>query len=245
MNLPSLEPGKSALVTGDYGTGKTTFIAAWAQSIGRGAFWAAPPRSGAKPDYADFAVVVHTATEMEAAARKAPFVVWPSPPSSAGREALLSAYNDFCRIAMRFHKAVVVTDEFQRITADSKRLSDLPPACQDLVELGHKKPNQLAKVWAAHRLAQIPLTFGAGAYRVSTRPFPGDERALEPAFGREAVQRMKSFGIGDFAFWSAEQGAVLPCRLEPRKAMATPRGPSGPSLDQPPSPPVEGDGIGQ
>ena len=159
---------------------------------------------------------------MERALTKHPFVVWPSPPSSAGMEKVRSDFNDFCGVTMQLRECAAVFDELQRILGDSKRLADAPPAFQDVVELGHKDPGNLAKLYAAHRLAQIPLTLGAGAYRVSTRPFPGDDDALVPFFGKEGVARMKRFQVGDFAFWSAESGAVLPCRLR----LADPQRPS-------------------
>lgn len=218
MNLPALKPKSSALVTGDYSTGKTTIVKTWIHSIGRGVIWAAPEQKGARVEYSDIAVVVHSVADMERAARKAAFVVMPSPPSSAGQDAIREAYDEFCQFALTLRNAAAVSDEFQRLTQDNKRLSDLPRACQDLAELGHKEPSNLAKVWVAHRLAQIPLVFGAGAYRLSTRPFPGDEASLEPFFGKEGVARMKRFQQGDFAFWSADTGARLPLRLaHPRK----------------------------
>lgn len=212
--IPALKPKMSALVSGDYGTGKTTIIKAWSRSLGKGAFWGAPQQKGAPPEYSDMAVVVHSAREMEKAAAKAAFVVWPSPPSSVGMEAMREAFNDFCRIAMTFQDAVIGCDEIQRLLGDSKRLVDAPPAFQDLVELGHKEPNRLAKLYGAHRLAQIPLALGAGAARISTRPFPGDEGGLEPFFGRDGTARMRQFRVGDFAYWSRETGALLPLRLD-------------------------------
>ena len=244
--IPPLRPRDIALVTGDYGTGKSTLIGAWVQSLGRGVLWAAPQRLGQQPDYASFAAVVHSRLAMERACREHSFVVWPSPPSSAGAEVVRSAFNDFCEVSMQLRHAVVVCDEVQRILGDSKRLIDAPPAFQDLVELGHKAPGELAKVFCAHRLAQIPLNLGAGAYRVSTRPFPGDEGALEPFFAKDGVQRMKRFGVGDFAFWSAELGPIMPCRLTlgsaPRAPPAAPPagpedpgghgGPAGPSVQE-------------
>jgi hypothetical protein len=208
----SLRPAQTALVSGDYGQGKTTFVKGWAQSVGKGCFWAAPSRQGAPCDFSDIARVVHSATEMERAAREYPYVVWPSPPSSAGEEAQRQAFNDFCRIANRFRDAVVVCDEIQRILK-TKFLKDCPPAFQDLVELGHKPPARLAKVFVAHRQAQVPLVLGGGASRVSFRPFPGDEDSLMPFFGRENIERMTRFGIGEFAYWSQSTGPVLPCRL--------------------------------
>lgn len=213
MTVPPLRPRSIALVTGDYGTGKSTFIGEWVKSLGRGVLWAAPQRMGQPVDYSSFAVVVRNRLDMERACRSAPFVVWPSPPSSAGAEKVRSDFNDFCSVAMMLQDAAFVGDELQRILGDSKRLADAPPAFQDVVELGHKEPGRLAKVFCAHRLAQIPLVLGAGAYRVSTRPFPGDEGALEPFFGKEGVQRMKRFEVGDFAFWSADRGAIMPCKL--------------------------------
>lgn len=218
-----LAPGQTALVTGDYGTGKTTFVKWWTQTVGRGCYWSAPTRQGALPDYADVTRVVRSAPEMERAGRDAAFVVWPSPPSSVGQEARLDAFDDYCRVAMKLSRAVVVCDEVQNILP-SKFLKDCPPAFQDLVELGHKTPGLLAKVFVAHRLAQIPLVLGGGAYRISFRPFPGDEDALIPFFGKEGVERMKRFGKGEFAFWSQETGAVLPLKL--RLAGAT-RGHAG------------------
>jgi hypothetical protein len=206
-----LHPGQVALVTGDYGMGKSTFVKAWAQSIGRGAFWSAPTRQGAPADFSDVARVVHSAREMEKAAREAPFVVWPSPPLSHG-EARLQAFDAFCRTSMSFREAVIVCDELQNLLP-SKFLRDAPAGFQDLVELGHKPPGRLAKVFVAHRLAQIPLNLGGGAYRISFRPFPGDDDALVPFFGKDGVERMKRFGIGEFAFWSQATGAVLPCKL--------------------------------
>lgn len=214
IRLPSLKPTDIGLVTGDYRTGKSTFIKAWAQSLGRAAFWGAASKPGAPVEYSDIAVVVRSAREMEAAARKAPYVVWPSPPQSAGMEAVKAAFNDFCRVANRFRDALVVCDELQRITEDKKQLTNMPPAFLDLVESGHKPPNNLAKIFVAHRLAQIPLNLGAGAYRVSTRCFPGDERALEPVFGRDNTRRIRHFEQGEFAFWSADTGPILPCRLD-------------------------------
>lgn len=210
--MKPLQPGDIALVSGDYGQGKSTFIQAWAMSLGRGVFWAAPTRHGAPPDYADVARVVHTAGEMERACKKSPFVVWPAPPLSLGHDNRMEAFNDFCRVALRLREAVVVCDELQSLLV-SKRLIDAPPAFRDLVELGHKAPGRLAKVFCAHRLAQIPLNLGAGAYRVSFRPFPGDEDALKPFFGADGLEKMKRFGVGDFAFWSHDSGARLPCRL--------------------------------
>lgn len=211
--IPALKPRDIGLVTGDYGTGKTTLVGEWVKSLGRGVLWSGPRRMGRPPDYSAFAVVVHSRREMEAAIRKAPFVVWPSPPTSAGMARVLAEFNDFNSVAMQLQNCAVVWDEFQRITQDSKRLSDLPPAAQDVAELGHKEPGNLAKLYVAHRLAQIPLNFGAGAYRVATRPFPGDERSLEPFFGHDGVRRMARFEVGDFAFWSAKTGPLLPLRL--------------------------------
>lgn len=106
-----LAPGQTALVTGDYGTGKTTFVKWWTQTVGRGCYWSAPTRPGAPPDYADVARVVRSAPEMERAAKDAAFVVWPSPPSSIGQEARLDAFNEYCRVAMKLARAVVVCDE--------------------------------------------------------------------------------------------------------------------------------------
>jgi hypothetical protein len=207
-----LKPADIALVTGDYGMGKTTFVKAWAYNFGKGVFWSAPTRQGAPPDYADIARVVHNAADMERACRECPFVVWPSPPLSEGQDARLDAFNEFCRIAMRLREAVVVCDELQSLLP-TKFLKDAPPAFRDLVELGHKAPGRLAKVFVAHRLAQIPLVLGGGAYRVSFRPFPGDEATLEPFFGKDGVEKMKRFGVGTFAFWSQATGAQLPLRF--------------------------------
>lgn len=207
-----LKPSDIALVTGDYGQGKTTFVKHWAYAMGRGCFWSAPSRQGAPPDYSDVALVVHSAAEMEKRAGEYPFVTWPSPPLSAGVDVRLQAFNDFCRIAMRFQEAVVVCDELQNLLP-SKFLKDAPPAFQDLVELGHKAPGRLAKVFVAHRLAQIPLVLGGGAYRISFRPFPGDDDALAPFFGKDGLEAMKRFGVGTFAFWSQASGAKWPCRL--------------------------------
>jgi hypothetical protein len=208
-----LKPGDSAFVSGDYGFGKTTIIKAAGKAVGRAAFWAAPQQAGAPAEYSDIAVVVHSVAEMEKACRRSAFVVWPSPPSSVGLDAMREAFNDFCRTAMRLRGALVGLDEIQRLLGDSKRLVDAPPAFQDLVELGHKEPNRLIKVYGGHRQAQIPLALAGGAHRVSVRPFPGDEDALTPFFGRECVAAMKSFQRGDFAWWSQEHGAVWPCRL--------------------------------
>ncbi len=210
-----LKPGEIALITGDYGQGKTTFVKQWAFNFGKAVFWSAPTRQGAPADYSDIARVVRTASEMEKACKECPFVVWPSPPLSEGNEARLAAFNDFCRIAMRLREAVVVCDELQSLLP-SKFLKDCPPAFQDLVELGHKPPGRLAKLFVAHRLAQIPLVLGGGAYRISFRPFPGDDDALTPFFGRDGVERMKRFGVGTFAFWSQKTGAVLPLRFKGR-----------------------------
>lgn len=206
-----LKPGDIALVTGDYGMGKTTFVKAWAFNFGRAVFWSAPTRQGAPPDYADIARVVRSASEMERACRECPFVVWPSPPLSEGQEARLTAFNDFCRVAMKLQKALVVCDEMQSLLP-TKFLKDAPPAFRDLVELGHKAPGKLCKVFVAHRLAQIPLVLGGGAYRVSFRPFPGDDDALVPFFGRDGIEKMKRFGVGTFALWSQQNGAQLPLR---------------------------------
>lgn len=209
----ALAPGQIALVTGDYGMGKTTFVKHWALSVGRGCFWAAPSRQGAPADYSDIARVVHSAADMERGARESPFVVWPAPPSSSGEENRRNAFNDFCHVAMKAREAVIVCDELQSILS-TKFLKDCPPAFQDLVELGHKPPGKLAKVFVAHRLAQIPLVLGGGAYRISFRPFPGDEEALTPFFGKEGVERMKRMGVGEFAFWSQMTGPILPCKLQ-------------------------------
>jgi hypothetical protein len=207
-----LHPGEIALITGDYGMGKTTFVKAWAKSMGKGCFWSAPSRQGAPPDFSDIARVVHSAREMEEAMKTHNYVVWPSPPLSAGVEERLKAFDDFCRLAMRLKEAVVVCDELQNLLP-SKFLKDAPPGFQDLVELGHKAPGRLAKVFVAHRLAQIPLNLGGGAYRVSFRPFPGDDDALQPFFGKDGLAAMKRFGVGTFAYWSQMTGAKYPCRL--------------------------------
>jgi hypothetical protein len=211
--MERLKPGDIALITGDYGQGKTTFVKAWAYSFGRGVFWSAPTRQGAPADYSDIARVVRSAAEMEKACRECPFVVWPSPPLSQGNEERLAAFNDFCRIAMKLREAVVVCDELQSLLP-TKFLKDCPPAFQDLVELGHKPPGRLVKLFVAHRLAQIPLVLGGGAYRISFRPFPGDDDALTPFFGKDGVERMKRFGVGTFAFWSQHSGAKLPLRFK-------------------------------
>lgn len=218
-----LKPGDIALVTGDYGQGKTTFVKAWAYSYGKGVFWSAPTRLGAPADYSDIARVVRTAGEMEKACRECPFVVWPSPPLSEGQEERLAAFNEFCRVAMRLRQCVVVCDEIQSLLP-SKFLKDCPPAFRDLVELGHKPPGRLAKVFVAHRLAQIPLVLGGGAYRISFRPFPGDDDALVPFFGRDGVEKMKRFGVGTFAAWSQASGARLPLTFKgPASPRSTPR----------------------
>ena len=217
-----LKPGDSALVSGDYKFGKTTIIKAAGLAVGRAAFWAAPTRPGAPAAYSDIATVVHSVAEMEQACRRSAFVVWPSPPSSVGIEAMRAAFNDFCRTANRLHNALIGLDEIQRLLGDSKRLVDAPPAFQDLVEYGHKEPNNLIKVYGAHRQAQIPLSLAGGAHRVSVRPFPGDEDALAPFFGRDCVQAMKGFQRGDFAWWSQEHGAVWPCRVNLGRSPASP-----------------------
>jgi hypothetical protein len=207
-----LRPGDIGLVTGDYGMGKTTAVERIAYSYGKAVFWSAPARMGAPPDYARIARVVHTASEMEKACRECPFVVWPAPPSSAGEEARLEAFNEFCRVSMRLKEALVVCDELQSLLP-SKFLKDAPPSFRDLVELGHKPPGRLAKLFVAHRLAQIPLVLGGGAYRISFRPFPGDDDALVPFFGKQGVEKMKRFPVGTFALWSQKTGARLPLRF--------------------------------
>lgn len=223
MNIPSLRPGDIALVTGDYRQGKSTFVKAWAMSLGRGAFWAAPVTPGGQVEFSDVAVVVRSAREMELAAKKAAFVVWPAPPLSAGQEERLAQFNEFCRVALTFKEAVIVCDEIQNLL-DSKFLKDAPPAFRDLVETGHKKPRSLAKVFCAHRLAQIPLNLGGGAYRVAFRPYPGDEAALQPFYGKQGLQALRRFGVGEFGFWSQAAGAVYPCKLNLGHS-----GPGGPS----------------
>jgi hypothetical protein len=212
-SLVHLDPGQSALLSGDYGTGKSTLGKAILLSVGRGVVWAAPAKPGHPPEFSDIATVVHSASEMEQACRSSAFVVWPSPPSSAGQEVVEQAFSDFCRVAMRLNGGVVFFDEIQRVI-QTKRLQDAPAAFQDVVELAHKPPEQLRKVYAAHRQAQIPLTLGGGAVRISTRPFPGDERQLRDFYGREGLEQMKSFEVGDFAYWSQDTGALMPCRLD-------------------------------
>lgn len=249
MTVPPLRPRNIATMTGDYTTGKSTILGAWVQSIGAGVLWAAPPRMGAKPDFSSFAAVVHNKLDMERACREHSYVVWPSPPSSHGVERIKEAFNDFNEIAMRLQNCVVVWDELQRITEEKKGLYQLPPRALDVVELGHKDPGNLAKVFCAHRAAQIPNALTAGAYRLSTRPFPGDEEHLEPFFGREGVRRMKRFGVGDFAFYSAETGPVLPCRLADRppraQPQAQPQGETEPGLLPPSTPTPQQEGHGQ
>jgi hypothetical protein len=183
-----------------------------AYNYGRAVFWSAPSRLGAPPDFARIARVVHTAADMEKACRECPFVVWPSPPLSQGEDARLEAFNEFCRVSMRLREALVVCDELQSLLP-SKFLRDAPPHFRDLVELGHKAPGRLAKVFVAHRLAQIPLVLGGGAYRISFKPFPGDDDALAPFFGRDGVERMKRFPRGTFALWSQRTGPRLPVRF--------------------------------
>lgn len=211
--LLHLEPGQSALLSGDYRTGKSTIGKAMLLSIGRGVVWAAPPKPGHRPEFADIGTVVHSAGEMEEACRSSAFVVWPSPPSSAGEETIRQAFNDFCRVVMRLNGGAVLFDEIQRVV-QTKRLQDTPPAFRDVVELAHKEPEKVRKIYAAHRQAQIPLTLGGGAIRISTRPFPGDERQLQKFFGREGYERMQAFEQGDFALWSGEEGVVMPLRLD-------------------------------
>jgi hypothetical protein len=208
-----LRPGEIGLITGDYGMGKTTAVERIAYSYGRAVFWSAPSRQGAPPDYSRIARVVHTAADMEKACRECPFVVWPSPPLSEGQEERLEAFNEFCRVAMRLKEALVVCDELQSLLP-SKFLKDAPPAFRDLVELGHKPPGRLAKLFVAHRLAQIPLVLGGGAYRISFKPFPGDDDALIPFFGRDGVEKMKRFEVGTFALWSQRTGPRLPVRFK-------------------------------
>jgi hypothetical protein len=212
--VPPLAPGKSALVSGDYKFGKSTFVKAWCLSLGRGAIWAASPVPGRPVEYSDIAVVVRSAREFEVAAKKAAFVVWPCPPSSVGEEERLRQFDEFSRCALNLRKAVVVYDELQNILGNSKRLVDAPLHFRDMVETGHKDGRDLAKVYVAHRQAQIPLALAGGAYRVAFKPFPGDERAIDEVFGRGTYDRMRAeFKVGDFAFWSQDTGPVLPCRL--------------------------------
>lgn len=214
MGVPALQPGKSALVSGDYKFGKSTFVKAWILSLGRGAIWAATPVPGKPVEYSDIAVVVRSAYEMEQAAKTAAFVVWPCPPSSAGEDERRRQFDEFSRVALTFRKAVVVYDEIQNVLGNSKRLIDAPPHFRDMVETGHKDGRDLAKVYVAHRQAQIPLALAGGAYRVAFKPFPGDERAIDEVFGPGTYELMReTFQVGDFAFWSQETGPVLPCRL--------------------------------
>ena len=234
--LPALPPGSSTFIGGGYGTGKTSLTKSLIRTVGGGIIWGAPEQDGARVEYSDMAAVAHDLRSLERAAARSPYVVWPSPPRSAGQDAIREAYNEWCGFAMTLRRKAAVTDEFQRLTEDNKRLSDLPPNAQDLAELGHKEPSQLAKVWIAHRLAQIPLVFGDGAIRISTRPFPGDEDALLPFFGKDGVARMKRFrspreiGGIEFAYWSADTGPILPCLLRPTKGAQ--RGPgTGPAVN--------------
>jgi hypothetical protein len=229
MRVPALKPGKSALVSGDYGFGKSTLVKAWSISMGHGAFWAATPVAGQPVEYSDIAVVVHSAREMERAARTAPFVVWPCPDPIQGVEEMRHQFDEFSRIALTYYRAAIVYDEVQRVLGDSKRLIDAPLHFQSMVETGHKKGRELAKVYVAHRQAQIPLGLAGGAYRVAFKPFPGDERAIDSAFGRGGYARMAAFRQGDFAFWSQETGTIMPCRLDlARRPHATlPRKPGG------------------
>jgi hypothetical protein len=218
--LPALQPASNTFLSGGYRTGKTTLAKALIRTIGGGIIFAAPEQEGARVEYSDMALVVHDLRSLDRASRKAPYVVWPSPPLSDGQDAVREAYNEFCGFAMSLRKKAVVSDEFQRITEDRKQLSYLPPNCRSLTELGHKEPSYLAKIWVAHRLAQIPLVYGEGAVRISTRPFPGDDAALEPFFGKEGYARMRLFRQGDFAFWSDETGARMPLRLKLAKTNA-------------------------
>ena len=213
--VPPLRPGKSALVSGDYSFGKSTLVKAWVISMGRGAIWAATPVPGEPVEYSDFAVVVRSAREMERAAKTAPFVVWPCPDPILGVDEMRRQFDEFSRVALTFYRAAVVYDEIHRVLGDSKRLIDAPLHFQSMVETGHKKGREFAKVYIAHRQAQIPLVLAGGAYRVAFKPLPGDEKAIDTAFGRGTFARMMAtFEQGDFAFWSQETGTLMPCRLD-------------------------------
>lgn len=214
MTVPPLRPGRSACITGDYKHGKSTFVKAWALSLGRGAIWAATPVPGRPVEYSDIAVVVRSAQEMERAARKAAFVVWPCPASSLGETERERQFDEFSRVALGFTESVIVYDEIQNVLGNSKRLIDAPPYFRDMVETGHKDGRDLAKMYVSHRVAQIPLALAGGAYRVAFKPFPGDERAIDEVYGRGSYDTMRtSYGVGDFAFWSQETGPIMPCRL--------------------------------
>ena len=226
--MKRLMPGDIALITGDYGQGKSTLVKGLAQSHGRAVFWSAPGRMDAPPDFSDIATVVHTRREMERACRTSSFVVWPCPQADAGLKERLAQFEDFCAVAYNLREAVVVCDELQALLP-SKNLWDAPPAFRRLVEQGHKPPGRLIKIFVAHRLAQIPLVLGGGAYRISFRPFPGDEDHLLPFFGRDGLARMKRMGVGEFAFWSQATGPVLPLRItrpDPTHSTPRPRGDS-------------------
>jgi hypothetical protein len=213
--VPPMRPGQSALLSGDYGYGKSTLLKAWAFAIGRGAFWAATPVPGQPVEFSDFAVVVRSAGEMQRAAKTAPFVVWPCPDPLLGVEEMRHQFDEFNRVALTFYRALIGYDELQHVLGDSKRLIDAPRHFQSMVETGHKAGRELAKVYVAHRQAQIPLALAGGAYRVAFKPFPGDERAIDSVFGRGAYARMMaSFRRGDFAFWSQRTGTLMPCRLD-------------------------------
>lgn len=212
--VPPLKPGRSALVSGDYKFGKSTFVKAWALSMGRGAIWAATPVPGRPVEYSDIAVVVRSLREAEVAAKKAAFVVWPCPPSSAGEEERERQFDEFSQFCLGLTNTVQVFDEIQNVLGNSKRLIDAPPHFRDVVETGHKDGRDNAKVYVAHRQAQIPLALAGGAYRVAFKPFPGDERAIDEVFGAGSYEVMRTtFQVGDFAFWSQDTGTVMPCRL--------------------------------
>lgn len=214
MSVPALTPGASALVSGDYKFGKSTFVKAWSLSLGRGAIWAAPPVPGRPVEYSDIAVVVRSLREAEDNAQRAAFVVWPCPASSEGVEERRRQFNQFSLFCLDLRKSVQVFDEIQNVLGNSKRLVDAPPAFQDVVETGHKDGRDNSKVYVAHRQAQIPLALAGGAYRVAFKPFPGDERAIDEVYGPGSYDLMRStFKVGDFAFWSQNTGPVMPCRL--------------------------------
>lgn len=215
MTVPALKPGNVAFVSGDYKHGKSTFVKAWILSMGRGAIWAAP-RVGDRPvEFSDVAVVVRSRAEFERAMKDAAFVVWPCPSPSIGKEEMDRQFNEFCGCCMdHLRESVVVFDELQRMTGHSKRLIDQVPNFQDFAELGHKDGLDNAKVYVAHRQAQVPLVLAAGAYRVAFKPMPGDERTTDQVFGKGSYTAMRDgYTVGDFAFWSQQTGPVLPCRL--------------------------------
>lgn len=218
-DVPALQPGNVAFVTGDYKHGKSTMVKAWILSLGRGAIWAAPQIQGRPVEFSDIAVVVRSALEFEQASKKAAFVVWPCPSPSKGEAEMQRQFNEFCRCAMGLREAVIVIDEMQRVTGHSKRLIDQQPHFQDLAELGHKDGMDLAKVYVAHRQAQVPLVLAAGAYRVAFKPMPGDKAATDSVFGKGTYETMRDgYGLGEFAFWSQATGPVMPCKLDLGKA---------------------------